>query len=266
MIHSTLQVFKKSSFSALALGGIVFMGSLLPQQAKAFNPAYTTFTPARFNPTLPGVDSSFGFFFDTASNVSIDALGFAGDTDWANGTSYTVKLWSFINGGGNPTDYTLKAQATFTQGVVYTLQSNYYWQAIAGGPISLPDTSSTVDPSLEKGYAISAIGDFSGNNGYISPQYVTPDTDPDGSVTFDPRIDISDYSAINGFSDENDTLFFDIPIDRTIGLENNAYFNANMSFVSGPPSAEVPGPLPLLGAAVGFSLSRRLRKRIQATK
>jgi len=273
MIHSTLQVFKKSSLSALALGGIVFVGSLLPQEAKAFIPAYTTSTPARSNPTDPGVNSSFGFFFDTARNVSIDALGFAGDTAWANGTSYTVKLWSFINGGGDPSYYTPITEATFTQGGPYTLQFNYYWKSIDGGPISLPDTSSTVDPLAEKGYVISAIGDFSGVDGYISPQFVSPNTNPPGSVTFNSRIDIADYLEINGFSDENDTLFFDIPIDptpldptETPRLGNNGYFNANLSFVSDPPPAEVPGPLPLFGAFVGFSFSRRLRKRIQATR
>jgi len=69
-----------------------------------------------------------------------------------------------------------------------------------------------------------------------------------------------------GLSDEGDAFFFGIPIDPTDNLDNNGYFNANMSFASVPPPATVPGPLPLLGAAVGFSLSRRLRKRIQATK
>ena len=241
------------------------MGSLLPQEAKAFIPAYTTFTPADSGTTAPGVSSSFGFFFDTAKNVSIDALGFAGDTRWDKNTSYTVKLWSFINGGGDPSYYTKIAEATFTQGVPYTLQFNYYWSTIIGGPVSLPDTSSVVDPTNDKGYVISAIGDFSGVNGYIFPQIVSPLTSPPGSVTFDPRIDIAGFSPINGFSDAGDILFFDIPIDPTPGLENNGYFNANMSFVPDPPS-QVPGPLPLLGAVAGFSFSRRLRKRIQATR
>jgi len=268
MIHSTLQVFKKSTLSALALGGIVSIGSLLSQQAKAFIPAYTTLTPADSGTTLPGVNSSFGFFFDTATNVSIDALGFAGDTRWDNNRSYTVKLWSFINGGGDPSYYTEIAKATFTQGTIYTLQFNYYWQTIAGGPISLPDTSNAVDPSLQKGYVISAIGDFSGANGYIFPQIVSPLTMPPGSVTFNPKIDISDFGGeINAFSDQNDPFgFFEIPIEVTSGLGNNGYFNANMSFVSDPPPAEVPGPLPLFGAVAGFSFSRRLRKRIQATR
>ena len=241
------------------------MGSMLPQQAKAFIPAYTTFTPADSGTTAPGVSSSFGFFFDTAKNVSIDALGFAGDTRWDNNTSYTVKLWSYINGGGLPSYYTKIAEATFTQGAPYTLQFNYYWTPIAGGPVSLPDTSSVVDPTNAKGYVISAIGDFSGVNGFIFPQIVSPLTSPPGSVTFNPKIDISAFGGeINAFSDQNDAIWFDIPIDVTPGLGNNGYFNANMSFVLEPP--EVPGPLPLLGAFAGFSFSRRLRKRIQATR
>jgi len=265
MIHSTLQVFKKSSLSALALGGIVFVGSLLPQQAKAYIPGYTTFTPADGNTTSPSVISSFGFFFDTATNVSIDALGFAGDTRWSNNRSYTVKLWSFVNQGASPSDFTEIATATFTQGTPYTLQDNYYWQDISGGPISLPDTSSGVDPTFQKGYVISAIGDFSGSNGYIFPQIVSPATTPAGSVTFDPKIDISSFGGeINGFNDQTDTSgFFEVPIYPTTGLGDNGYFNANLSFAPVPP---VPGPLPMFGAAAGFAWSRRLRKRIQATK
>ena len=268
MTHHTLQVLKKSSISALALSGIVFVGSLLPQQAKAFIPAYTTFTPARGGPTGTGVRSSYGFFFDTATNVSIDALGFAGDTSWGNNRSYTVKLWSFVNGGGNPSDYTPIATAIFTEASPYTLQSNYYWQPLAGGPLSLPDTSIVADPSEEKGYVIAAIGEFSGVNGYIFSQIVSPLTTPAGSVTFDPRIDISSYvGAINGFSDQSDLNgFFEIPIYETPGLGDNGYFNANLSFAPAPPVPPVPGPLPMFGAAAGFAWSRRLRKRIQATR
>jgi len=265
MAHHTLQALKKSSLSALALSGIVFVGSLLPQQAKAYIPAYTTFTPARSNPTAPGVISSYGFFFDTATNVSIDALGFAGDTDWSNNRSYTVKLWSFINKGATRSDFTEIAAATFTEGSPYTLQFNYYWQPLAGGPLTLPDTSIVADPTEDKGYVISAIGDFSGANGYIFPQFVSSATTPAGLVTFDPKIDISSFEGeINGFNDQTDPNgFFEVPIYLTAGLGDNGYFNANLSFAPVPP---VPGPLPMFGAAAGFAWSRRLRKRIQATR
>ena len=135
-----------------------------------------------------------------------------------------------------------------------------------GGALSLLNTSNEVDPSNDKGYVISAIGVFSGVGGYIYSRIISPSTNPVSSVIFDPNIDISSYSEINGLSDDGDAFFFGIPIDPTDNLDNNGYFNANMSFASVPPPATVPGPLPLLGAAVGFSLSRRLRKRIQATK
>jgi hypothetical protein len=265
MIHSALQVFKKSSLSALALGGIVVVGTLLPQQAKAFIPAYTTSVPFLGLDTN-AISSSFGFFFDTSSNDHIDALGFAGDTNWYD-SSYQVKLWSFTNGGVVPGDYTELASLTFTAGplgttIPYTLQFNYWWQNIPGGPIFLPNTSDAVDPARKRGYVISAIGDFSGKNGKINSQIVDPSTDPSSSVTFNSKIDISSFlGEINAFNDENDPDgFFPVPIDLTLGLGDNGYFNANMSFV------KVPGPLPLFGAFAGFSISRRLRKRIQATR
>jgi hypothetical protein len=266
MIHSTLQVIKKSSLSALALGGIVVVGTLLPQQAKAFIPAYTTSVPFLGNPTAAGISSSFGFFFDTASNDHIDALGFAGDTNWYD-SSYQVKLWSFTNGGVDPGDYTELASLTFTAGplgttIPYTLQFNYWWQNIPGGPIFLPNTSDAVDPTRKIGYVISAIGDFSGQNGKIKSQFVDPSTNPSSSVSFNSKIDISSFLGdINGFNDETDAFgYFPVPIDLTPGLGNNGYFNANMSFV------KVPSPLPLFGAFAGFSISRRLRKRIQVTR
>ncbi|MCX5953975.1 MAG: hypothetical protein NTZ40_10890 [Cyanobacteria bacterium] len=253
MNHPTLRLFSKSSISAATLSGIVFAGSLLPQQAKAFIPSYTTTNPVLGNSTAAPPISSYGFFFDTASDVYLDALGFAGDLGWGNNTSYTVKLWSYINSGSNPVDYTLKAQATFVQGTPYTLQYNYYWQTIAGGSLFLPDTSQAgADPSGTKGYVISTIGNFSGTSGNILPQFV----DSTGSVSFDSRIQI----AGNGFTDATDTLFPEIPITDISTIGNNGWFNANMSF--SPPPPAVPGPLPLLGAVAAFSWTRRLRKRI----
>jgi len=40
--------------------------------------------------------------------------------------------------------------------------------------------------------------------------------------------------------------------------------NDSINLIAGPPSAAVPGPLPLLGAGAAFGWSRRLRKRIAA--
>jgi hypothetical protein len=49
---------------------------------------------------------------------------------------------------------------------------------------------------------------------------------------------------------------------RTIGAErpeSTTYAIATLA----PPPASVPGPLPVVGAAAAFGMSRRLRRRIQ---
>jgi hypothetical protein len=251
MKPSSLRTVLKTSISAIALGGVVFLGSLLPQHAKAqsYLPGYTTTNSFGGN-TGTNINSSFGFFFDVASNISIDGLGFAAQTGWGNGTNYTVKLWSYVNGGSLPGDYTQIANATFTAGTPYTLQNNYYWQALAGGPLFLADTFTT-DNTDQLGYVISAIGDFSNATGNVAFETGTP--------TFDPRI----LYAGNGFNDASDAGgYFEVPIYDG-GVGDNGYFNPNFSIVQ--PST-VPGPLPLLGAAAGFSWTRRLRQRIRASK
>lgn len=251
MFPSTFHALIKSTVSAIALAGVVLLGPLLPQQAKAqFLPAYTTTNSlGGYQPT--NTPSSFGFFFDVDGGASINALGFADQAAWGNSTQYTVNLWSFDNGGLVPGDYTVIANATFTAGDPYTLQYRYYWQNITGSPLFLPDTFAT-DPGGQRGYVIAAIGDFSNSPGNV--QFET------GTGSFDPRI----MMAGNGFN-EDGFSFYPVPIqDGGIGFDG--YFNANISFAPAPPASSVPGPLPLLGAAAGFSWTRRLRNRVNASK
>jgi hypothetical protein len=272
VLHTALT----TSASLASLSGIALFGSLLLQQAPAqsqqipapvapptptnpigsrptssgggaaptaaYIPGYTT-TNALGGNTPTSISSSFGFFFDTNANVQMDGLGFSSQAAWNNGTSYTVKLWSYVNGGANPSDYTELASKTFTQGTSYTFQDNYFWQSL--GPISLPDTFTT-DPTDQIGYVIAAIGDFSANPGNV--QYET------GTPTFNPNI----LNGGNGFNEASDPNgYFEVPIYDG-GVGSSGYFNANLSLV--------PGPLPVLGAAAGFGWSRRLRKRIRAAK
>jgi hypothetical protein len=251
MFPSELRPVIKSTASIVAVAGMVFFGSLLPQQAKAqYLPAYTTSNSlGGYTPT--NIPSSFGFFFDVDGGANINALGFADQVAWTNGTQYTVNLWSFDGGGDEFSDYTIIANATFTAGDPYTLQYNYYWQNIVGSPLFLPDTFAT-DPQNLRGYVIAAIGDFSDALGNV--QFET------GDASFDPRI----VMGGNGFNEEG-FAFYPVPIrDGLIG--NAGYFNANISFAPAPPPSPVPGPLPLLGAAAGFSWTRRLRMRLRASK
>jgi hypothetical protein len=249
MIPSKLRSVVETSLSAVALGGVILLGTLLPQQAKAqlYSPAYTT-TNVLGAHTATNTPSSFGFFFDVNGGANINGLGFAAQTAWANSAQYTVKLWSFANGGLVLSDYTEIANRTFTEGGGYTLENDYWWQSFTGSPLFLSDSFAT-DPGGQRGYVIAAIGDFSNAAGNVQFETAT--------ASFDPRI----VNAGNGYN-ENGFAFYPVPIFDG-GAGSAGYFNANISFA--PPAASVPGPLPLLGAAAGFSWTRRLRKRISAS-
>lgn len=240
---TVLRTALSTSISLASFAGLVLFGSLLhqaPAQSQTYLPGYTT-TGALGGNTLTSVQSSFGFYFDTNADLQLDGLGFSSQAAWSNGTSYTVKLWSYVKGGANPSDYTEIASKTFTHGTSYTFQDGYFWQAL--GPISLPDTFTT-DLTDELGYVIGAIGDFSAAPGNVQFETATP--------LFNPNI----LYAGDGFNDATDSNgFFEVPIYSN-GV--TGYFNPNLSLV--------PGPLPVLGAAAGFGWSRRLRKRIRASK
>jgi len=251
MNSSRLRFAVETSLSAMALGGIVVFGTLLPQQAKAqqYPPAYIRTTSSGAYTPATNPDASVGFFFDVQGTADVYGLGFAAQTPWETGKSYTVKLWSYVNSGINTADYTEIASIAFTGGNSYTLENDYYWQTLAS-----PKTLADSDPSdFAKGYFISAIGDFS-NSTNNKVQYIG------GSASFDSRI----VTSGNAFSTSG-SFGYPLPnaFDAIVG--NNGYFNANLSFAPIPPASKVPSPLPLLGAAAGFSWSRRLRKRISAS-
>lgn len=251
MVTFLLRPLRKFPLAFAAFCGTCVAGSVVfesvPAQALAFNPAYTVSNIASGTSIVS--PSSFGFFFDTQSEVQLNGLGFASQPGWANGTSYEITLWSYANGGSSPTDYTVVASKTFTEGQSYTLQDGYYWQNLI--PVILGDTS-TGDPSNLAGYVISAIGDFSGSNGAVQVL--------GGTASFNSEF----LNSGNGFNDASDPLgYFPVPIFDG-GVAQRGYFNANLSIASNTPS--VPGPLPLFGVAAGFAWSRRLRKRIRSTK
>lgn len=224
----------------------------LAAPAHAFLPAYTTINPTGGNYTTAN-PSSFGFFFDTRTNVLIDALGFSYRNTWVSGSpSYTVTLWSFTHGGQAPGDFLQLASRTFDSTSVYTLKDGYWWNSIT--PIVLPRTSYPVDPGNLKGYVIAAIGDFSGAPGTVQFEGTT---EVGSAVIVDDRFDLGG----NGFNDSDQpalpTGFYPIPIaDGNIGI--NGYFNPNLSYV--------PGPLPILGTATAFGMARRMRRRVKAAQ
>jgi hypothetical protein len=73
------------------------------------------------------------------------------------------------------------------------------------------------------------------------------------------------YAVSNDFT-MLDTFRNNSPHYRTNLSSTTSYVTFHMSLLgsSGPPPADVPGPLPILGVLAGFRASRLLRKRIKA--
>ena len=249
------KVLNRGLLGALISGGCVLAGG---QPAEAINPVvsisgagscFTDLCP----PTFSG-NSGYGFFFDLTGTAVVDELGLYAPLSpaWTTGT-YTVSLWSYSNltnpASPLPSDFTLLGSATFNAANLasYPIVGGYAWIDVSD--ITLTGTPS--DPNV--GYILGAAGSFTstpaGQLGFITTDLVG------GSSNFAAPF----FTEGNGFSQSGVDSFYPVPYAfNSSGLGNNGYFNPNISLV--------PGPLPILGAAAGFSWTRRLRKRIRASK
>ncbi len=250
---------KKLRISALSgflfTAGLVFSAPM--PRADAFSasditPIYLSpgdETPINVN--APTGSTSFGYFFDlTVGTKALNALGLAAQTPFGNG-GYDVTLWKYVNSGANVGDYTQLATANFTAacvGTTCTTKNNFYWLEVP--LLYLEETA--VDPT--KGYVIAAVGDFS--TGAASIFF-------DGSGSFDPAVNYED-GGYNVYSDAGFPIPYGLQSDILPdppypALTTAGFFNSNISLF------EVPGPLPVMGAAAAFGWSRRLRRRINTS-
>jgi hypothetical protein len=239
---------------ATALGGSVLLASVLAPEAKSLtfndiNPIYNSVAnESAINVAIGSGPTSFGYFFNIdTDNQQLNSLGFA--APFTSTSSYDVILWSYANGGLDlDNDYTQLASATFSPSCVGTtciLKDFFYWLEVP--TVSLPKTSTDV----LRGYVITAVGDFT-----TQPVFF----DGSGAFSADASFDGAGYNFTGGDG-------FAIPFGESgdiPGLSNNsfAFFNANASLNQ---AAEVPGPLPLFGAAAAFGWSRRMRRRISVS-
>ncbi|MEI7666229.1 MAG: hypothetical protein WCI65_09305 [Synechococcaceae cyanobacterium ELA263] len=245
---------KKLRISALSgflfTAGLVFSAPM--PRADAFSAS--DITPIYLSPgdetainvNTPTGPTSFGYFFDiTVGTKALNALGLAAQTPFSNGTgTYDVTLWKYANGGLNNADYTQLATVNFDSTCVNTTcttKDNFYWLEVP--LLYLYETAS--DPN--QGYAVSAIGDFSSTNG--ASIFV------DGLGTFNSAANY-DGGGYNFFGGSGYPIPVGDPLDITTG---NGFYNSNISLF------QVPGPLPVMGAAAAFGWSRRLRRRINTS-
>ena len=259
-----------ASFGSLKrgfIGAVVSTGCVLAggQSAEAIIPVVTvsgvgsSFTDIS-SPPFSG-NSSYGFFFDLNGTQTVNQLGLYAPLSpaWTTG-SYTVSLWSYSNltNPANPSaaDFTLLGSATFNAASLasYPIVGGYAWIDVTD--ITLTGTPS--DPNV--GYILGANGSFTSTpNGQLG--FITaPTTLPGATFNFAAPF----FTEGNGFSQDGVDASYPVPYanssDPALGPfpGERGYFNPNLSLV--------PGPLPVLGAAAGFGWTRRLRKRIRASK
>jgi hypothetical protein len=195
--------------------------------------------------------TSLGFVFNVdQTGYQTNALGFYNLPQWtspANTNLYVVKLWSFVDFGDEDTDYTEEASVVFDPAntASYTLEQDWYFQ-----PLTSPVTLNV--STAETGYAIAACGNFS-TSGNGLPFVGSPDST---GYTFNPPVS---YVLPSVFS-----VVTSVPCPPPLlqgappPYTSNGFWNANLSIV--------PGPAPVMAAAVGYGMARRLRRRIQSTR
>lgn len=239
----------------LFAAGLVFSAPM--PKANAF--AASDITPIYLSPgdetainfDVPASPNSFGYFFDISVNSkALNALGLAAQTPFGNG-GYDVTLWKYVNSGANVGDYTQLATANFTAacvGTTCTTKNNFYWLEV---PLLFLEQT---DTDLTQGYVIAAVGDFDSTDG--ASIFVN------GTGAFDPAVNY-EGGGYNVNADSGYPIPFglqsDILTDPPFPPNSNGFYNSNISLF------EVPGPLPVMGAAAAFGWSRRLRRRINTS-
>ena len=165
-----------------------------------------------------------------------------------------------FSGGGtlNLADLSSTGNGCFVNGYLYSSYGIYQGGGVSGscaqsnvyGPISGPATLGT-GADIE---ASSVSGDFAGINRFFNG-LVIPDTYTSGDSIFGTSTFLGQTFASLGLKPGT--------YDWVWGSTNpDSYRLCIGSGPCAPASSSVPGPLPLFGAGVAFSWSRRLRKRI----
>jgi hypothetical protein len=191
---------------------------------------------------FPNNETSLGFFFTVDQpGYEVNAFGLYKQAAWPSADTYSVTLWSYVNGGSIASDYTpVTTPVNFSSSDVgtYTLVDQWYFQ-------SLPSPISLAVSMPDEGYLLAAVGNFTASGAF----YIA-----EGVLTTQPQIS---YYRPPAYGD-NTLTDFPLPLHTAAPFPSIGYWNANLSLV--------PGPMPALGAAVGYGMARRLRRRIRGSR
>jgi len=236
----------KSRASILGMIGAASLMCVAAPSAKAadFTPVFTLPNP----PNTITPDSTIrvlGYQFVTTIDRQVKSVGIYQQSL----TDHTVGIWEFPPLGASPillNQLQILAPA-FNEGC--NLYQSFCW-------VNFP----TTNLSASKNYAIATTW----GAGESLPAKLNP---TDGIATIN----------VTGFSLNNTALTIDPPLPPTFLVDltpyvptdtapadNKGYYAVNLSFDAAPSTSQVPAPLPLLGAAAAFGMSRKIRRRISA--
>jgi len=185
----------------------------------------------------------------------------------------TVTIADTLPGGGNNNNgvNSLSQYVTFTVPTGFTLQHLYltkYGSADDRAFVALmPGSTWTASPNLTNGSLPGAIA-------YHHPGTGSPNGSPNGALCAQQylnRVPTGTDNCVNNPLGQSDLLTKSLiaPVGRlqagTYSMWIQQTSNQSVVYEFQAQFAPVPAPLPLLGAAAGWGLSRRLRQRIQTS-
>jgi len=249
----------KSTFvlTMLCSSALLNLGFLSAAQAASIRPSFTL-NPSPpdpsnlFNPgALVTAEYVLGYNFEIDLESRLNAVGI-----FSTATAHTIGIWDASNYTDlNPVLGRLEWQKQITEVNTCQTISSYCWFTLSDGPVLKAGNkyvvaatwgSENVPVKLNSATAVPTPG-----NGLTTPSFAFGRVANSGSVSNGLLVDFS-VPAIAATYTPNDT-------DPTSAV---GFLSVNLSFDNSAPPTQTPAPLPLFGAAAAFSLSRKIRRRI----
>jgi hypothetical protein len=231
----------KSKTSIIGMIGAASLLSVAVPSAKAaFTPAFTLpSTPNIITPT-DSIIRVLGYHFTTTIDRQVKSVGIFSPTS----TDHTIGIW----------DFSLPTPSLVYQQQVRAADGCNLYQSFCW--VNTPSTAL----SASKDYVIAATWGQEDLPARLN------------SVVGLPTVNVANFSLDNSARIASGqplppSFLVDLASYAPTGtssFDDKGYYTVNLSFDTFSPPSQVPAPLPLLGAAAAFGMSRKIRRRISA--
>jgi hypothetical protein len=237
-------MFKKCVSMLLGASSFVAVTYVPQAQAANFEPAFSFVQyPVKTLDPGPTIDV-LGYHFETEFSRPVKSIGIFRNPNPPSNKNHSIGIWDF---SVNPKQLIFQQQ--ITENTQCTVLQSYCWFNISdlslkanidyviastwGENDPLPFEIPSTDLSLASNFMLGTTAELP--SGATAPQSFLVD--------------------LNGY----------VPTQISSGSENG-FYSVNLSFESFPSNpSKVPAPLPLLGVAAAFGMSRKIRRRISSS-